>query len=750
MKKIISLLVVLAMLIAVVPAVFADDAATYTKISSMEELTDGQYVMVVSNGYAPYVYSSGWVTNAQPTVDGNKVTNDAGAVWTIDVSDDGATVTLTDSNGVTIAPKGGNNNGIKDATYAWAVSCTDGTFSFAGQGTDTVTLACNTDATNGLNRFRGYKNATVTGSYASSYLTAFSLYKLDEAPAATPLVDGDNTITIAQGTTEGKYTYEATQDGTLYITYTSYVYDYNGEYGSWRTVCDDYIDQQMGSDCQTMMTVNGTELTDHYYGSVEVKAGDKLDLVWTVVNEYMASSCANYSYSAVLNLNYEKNALPEPGSEKLPVELSYAECPTQTIEIAAGATAYYNLFYDFNGTTFTVTGEGAYILMPAYNDWGWPIYDDEGNMTWNRYDAVDGVVSVEIKSYGETLQIGNDGSTAATFGISAEYIEGTYNNPATIVNGENVGEYEGASYYFDYTADCDTTLTLSISSSTDSWAINYYNADYSITGYYTSADEEVVSTYELVIPMGETYTIVVWAADYSPATITLDATIDCPHDYVDNVCTICGSVAEVYYENVADIDDDFSLTLDKNETADYVDITEEHTVVLGEDGYYHLDSADGAIVYVDLDYVWSFADPINSTTGSGQVYLYVYDENGALTKYENGNYVKYNATAAIQEYLDAADENGYYPLTADLVYFYQSYGTSQGWYTPGMSFLASAELIPADFVAETAWMFACFTVAETPENSIPTTGDTTISLVAAAALVSAMSIIALPKVKKFF
>ena len=184
-----------------------------------------------------------------------------------------------------------------------------------------------------------------------------------------------------------------------------------------------------------------------------------------------------------------------------------------------------------------------------------------------------------------------------------------------------------------------------------------------------------------------------------------------------------------------------------------------------------------------MDHIVNFDEPIKSTTGSGQVYLYVYDENGALVKNENGEYLKYNATDAIQEYLDAADENGCYPLTEDLIYFYQSYGKSQGWSMAGMSWLVTGELIPESFDPDTAWMFACLTVVteeaeepgdtstdtetpsetptETPEDtdkenntnkgddSNPKTADT-LSVMVAAAVIGVMSIVALPAAKKFF
>ena len=150
----------------------------YNKVTSAADFTSGKYVMIVSTGYAPGVYDNGWLSAVQPTVSGNTVTDPAGGVWTLTVN--GSSVTITDANGVTVKPKGGANNGISEGTYEWAWSFENGTFEFAGVGSDTVLLASNTSTDakyGGFNRFRGYKTTTISGA-PSSYPCQFTLYKL--------------------------------------------------------------------------------------------------------------------------------------------------------------------------------------------------------------------------------------------------------------------------------------------------------------------------------------------------------------------------------------------------------------------------------------------------------------------------------------------------------------------------------------------------------------------------------------------
>jgi hypothetical protein len=237
-------------------------------------------------------------------------------------------------------------------------------------------------------------------------------------------------------------------------------------------------------------------------------------------------------------------------------------------------------------------------------------------------------------------------------------------------------------------------------------------------------------------------TILIWVTPVAFATDDTATVFSCTDWNWDDAYTIRESSTERVYENRTEIDPDFTLPAGWHGAIEYVDVTETHTAVLGEDGFYNLDRADGAIIYVDMNSdVFSFATALADPWGSGQIYVFVYDENGDIVKDDSGNNIKYNATAAIRAYLNAA-ENGYYPLTEDLIYFYQSYGKSQGWYIPGMSFI-----FEGDFDTDTGWMFACCYLedgnAGGSENSM-------LSIAIAIAVISAVSIAVLPVIGKYF
>ena len=233
-KRILSALLSLVMLLSLLPvAAFATETAapkTATKITAADDLVSGQYVLVAGNDYAPTILSGSWVTATSVTAEGDTVTVDPSLLWTITV--DGTTAKLTDSNGKTIAPSGGNSNGIKSGDYSWTVTFANGTFTFAGQGDDTVVLASNAGSEG---KFRAYKNTTVANN-PNGYPSNFTLYKLSASGSvteqvATPTgtassdIEVGKTVAFECATTGAKLQYKigdgAYQDYTAPVTITT-------------------------------------------------------------------------------------------------------------------------------------------------------------------------------------------------------------------------------------------------------------------------------------------------------------------------------------------------------------------------------------------------------------------------------------------------------------------------------------------------------------------------------------------------
>ena len=151
----------------------------------------------------------------------------------------------------------------------------------------------------------------------------------------------------------------------------------------------------------------------------------------------------------------------------------------------------------------------------------------------------------------------------------------------------------------------------------------------------------------------------------------------------------------------------YTLTLSEGQSLTYVDITgatSDYNLVLGADGYYHLNSADGPIMYVNLGpsapYV-SFYKMLGYEGFGGTSFAKTFrDENGVFLRKEE-------YTACMCQYVECVDDKGYgvYPMTEDLYYMLRNGGEYKGWWdstNPSYLFGELEGLNP-----EIAWMFCC-------------------------------------------
>lgn len=150
----------------------AGAATVYQKITGMEELTSGQYVLVTPFGDAPGILlGEDFVISAtKPTFTGDTVA--AGAEWNLTVTEN--EVILTDAHGVSAAPLEGDRNGIASGTYEWQVLWDGEYFSFHGcSGSEPVTLVSDTLLEND---FLACRDADIEEA-PDSYVSIFTLYR---------------------------------------------------------------------------------------------------------------------------------------------------------------------------------------------------------------------------------------------------------------------------------------------------------------------------------------------------------------------------------------------------------------------------------------------------------------------------------------------------------------------------------------------------------------------------------------------
>lgn len=135
------------------------------------------------------------------------------------------------------------------------------------------------------------------------------------------------------------------------------------------------------------------------------------------------------------------------------------------------------------------------------------------------------------------------------------------------------------------------------------------------------------------------------------------------------------------------------------------DLTASYNLVFNEsDGFYHLDSADGSLVLVELAEANQYLDSFKTILENTAIRRYFFDDNGGFQKKEE-------YSNCVLEYLKYVDEdNGVYPLTEDLKYIIQQHGGYAGWFDKdsGQYLFVDANGMPlAGIQEETSWLFMC-------------------------------------------
>ena len=349
-----------------------------------------------------------------------------------------------------------------------------------------------------------------------------SMTQLTLAATDGQMTEGVNYMELPYDSKDASvYTYTATQTGTLYISVIYLGCDVGDSY------YDDNTERMYELGYYTTLTVNGEMLENEYYGTLEVVEGQTYTICW----EHIFSKWYQYGWEASLYLSYTDDL---SGTMLYPVELNRAQCPTDTIEIAPGMAVHYTL-YEFGGSTLTVTGENAYVLMAVNSAEG----SDEEAV---RYEAENGVVSVPIPYDYFHLQIGNAGDAPATFALHYFFPVGSRENPQELVMGDNLApskkdDWEG--YNFTFTATCDGTLTLTFPEK--DWMASVQNMR--VDNWAEWYDPYFGNVLTLEVKAGDVVLINVLAynAMGMPAgDVVFQAAATYDHHYVDGVCEICG------------------------------------------------------------------------------------------------------------------------------------------------------------------------------------------------------------------
>lgn len=152
--------------------------------------------------------------------------------------------------------------------------------------------------------------------------------------------------------------------------------------------------------------------------------------------------------------------------------------------------------------------------------------------------------------------------------------------------------------------------------------------------------------------------------------------------------------------------------------------TDTYNIVLGSDGFYHLNTENGPLVYVRVGepQKGETSDKESGRTGSAQTvpgeYLPSFQvmlDSSPVRRYffdADGNFLKKeDYSEDLKTYIKCVDKaTGVYPLTEDLKYIIQNQGEQAGWWNPdGQSYLfidSNGNRVP--FINhEIAWLVMC-------------------------------------------
>lgn len=328
------------MAVSMLPAQMVSAAeSSFGKIAAEQDFTTGRYVMVTDTGYAPQKFDNNWLPAAELGTDpGDTVSAPADeTVWEVAVTAD--TATIKDSDGKFIAPSGGNNNGItiSDTEYQWKWECTDGKFTFSGQGDDTVILASNRSS---QNKFRAYKTTTVSGN-PNGYPSEFTLYKEESGGTS------EGTVAAPQAAPQAGDVASGTE-----ITLTTST-----------------------SGAQIYFTLDGSDPADEANEAREAYGADNMPVI-TEDCTLKAVAVLEGVCSAVQTLQYtvsdsgEEGTLPEDGDQVV----IYAPAYNKALSADYGGS-YYN-----QGTDVTVNSDDT---LSGYTDMDVWTVKDNGDGTYS-------------------------------------------------------------------------------------------------------------------------------------------------------------------------------------------------------------------------------------------------------------------------------------------------------------------------------------------------------------------------------
>ncbi len=384
-------------------------------------------------------------------------------------------------------------------------------------------------------------------------------------------------------------------------------------------------------------------------------------------------------------------------------------------------------FVNYKGETMT-----SFSGVVTYSDGAVAAVVSQGKATFEAvagvYDVSFDITAADGYEYEEEYQLTSENNQAKITVYSrvtdtnkdfyaSEYGAGYVNEGATYVKLRGVTSegYEGERSFFIFKPQRDGIYKISVISDNDVRVGYHGGTVYTIFPH--SLNDVVDNTVEVQFHKSSigadssVVCIIGLTTDGSAkdAVLVVERVADMPLTFSDlpwDIPSLDGEIAEhrLSYQN-------------KIVTLNNLDLMDENlTLVVGEDGFYHLGTANGPIVYVRLsavvDYFGYYTDEgmqkpnmasFVTITETDRMCRYFYDENGKPLRKESYNEI-------IEKYAEVADASGIYPLDEMLEYVIKQHGEHADWWNyeseNNLFDMYGVEKPPV----ENAWLFAACTV----------------------------------------
>lgn len=325
---------------------------------------------------------------------------------------------------------------------------------------------------------------------------------------------------------------------------------------------------------------------------------------------------------------------------------------------------------------------GDYSVKLMFTDSNASYYYDEAELTLSAEKTN---LTVRL----EQLPSGNPQELHTGSGVHLAYMVKTGATRVTLKSGMN---------YFLYSAD--KPGTYKISAPAEAAALGYYGMPHFVQN--DSALEVIDNTITISINESALEGIYVFGLNANVdtnCTLLIERVGEPQWNISDEPWTVYKPTSQLS-----------QYTLPSGAKLTDFDLTaESYDLVLGTDGFYHLNDANGPLVVVYLGVPSKYLDSFQTIADNSSISKYFYDDKGNFLKKESYN-------ECLMQYFEVMDASaGVYPLTEDLKYIIQQRGDYYGWWKSsgnGYIFVDSQGNVDLTINPDVAWLFACAYIAQ--------------------------------------